>query len=69
MEVYNRLYAFQLEDAIADGKRVRVLDRKTEKVYDASELLVKDMINIVRSKDEMRYELWCIEESESDDEQ
>ena len=69
MKVYNRLYAFQIEDAIADGKRVRVLDRETEKVYNASELLAKSLINIIRSKDEMRFEFWCVEESESDDEQ
>lgn len=60
---YKTIYAFEALDALKAGERLRVLDKKTEKVIAANEMFADYFVEAISSTEKDRFEFWIVENS------
>jgi hypothetical protein len=59
---YKTVYAWSVIDEIALGKKVHVLDKKTQQVYLVNELNVSTALAMTESKEDGRFVFWYAED-------
>ena len=52
MEIYKDIYKFEVIDAITNGKRVYVVDKKLKKIAPANDMRAEKLLAIVNSDNE-----------------
>lgn len=61
---YKVLYPWQVAEKIKEGKIVRMLDRKENKIYSTNEMTATRFIQVTSNEDKTnRYEFWCYDQS------
>ena len=64
---YKELYHFEIEEAIANNKRVNCIDRKTETVQLVNTMTIQQYMSITNyDNSDNRYEFYVVEESEEE---
>lgn len=66
MAEYNKIYSFQIEEKLREGKDVYLLDRQAKRVFFAKDIALETYIEVLSNKDN-RFEAW-VEESEEENE-
>lgn len=64
---YVSIYPWDVINNIKKGRKVYVLDRQVKKVYTVNDATVGDVVAVIASKEEDRYEFWYEEEVKTDE--
>ena len=62
---YKSIYPWDVIEQIKDGKKINVLDRKTQSVYLVNELNVEIALKMTESKESGRFEFWYTEKEDT----
>ena len=66
---YRKIYQFEIEEAIADNKRVNCIDRRMETVLLVNAMTVQQYLSITNHDNcDNRYEFYVVEETEDTEE-